>query len=84
VDKLVNKDLVVRKPDLDDRRVVKIMLTSEGSRASQIVEQEKRKRVEAFLRGVTSDERRALLKIVKTVHGRMLGQEADDFGGGRR
>ncbi len=75
VDKLVKRDLVARKPDPDDRRVVRIMLTPGGSRASHMLEQEKRKRVESFLRGMTSDERRALLKIVKTVHGRMLGQE---------
>lgn len=76
VDKLVKRDLVARKPDPDDRRVVRIILTPEGSRASHMLEQEKRKRVESFLRGMTSDERRALLKIVKTVHGRMLGQES--------
>ena len=76
VDKLVKRDLVARKPDPDDRRVVRIILTPEGSRASHMLEQEKRKRVESFLRGMTSDERRALLKIVKTVHSRMLGQES--------
>jgi len=75
VDKLVKKDLVVRKPNPDDRRVVRISLTPKGNRASYMLEQEKRKRVEAFLRRMTFDERRTLLNIVKTVYGRIYGRE---------
>lgn len=73
VDKLVEKNLVARSPDPDDRRVVRITLTPQGRQARQILEEKRRRRVESFLRQMTSEERRNLLHILRTIHSRIYG-----------
>ncbi|MFQ6065778.1 MAG: MarR family winged helix-turn-helix transcriptional regulator [bacterium] len=74
VDKLVEKEFVFRKPDPDDRRVVRVAMTAKGQKIIRRFEEQRRKHVESILRQMTSPERRDLLNIFKTLHGRIYGK----------
>ncbi len=74
VDKLVKKEFVARKPDPEDRRMVRVALTAKGRRIISRFEEARKKHIESILRQMTSQERRDLLKIFKTLHARIYGK----------
>ncbi len=73
VDKLVQKDFVVRKSDPKDRRMVRVAITGEGRKIISKFEDQRKKHIESILRQMTSKERRDLLNIFKTLHARIYG-----------
>ena len=73
-DKLVEKEFVVRKPDPEDRRVVRVVITTEGRKIISRFEEQRRKKIESILRQMTSQERRDLLNIFKTLVARIYGK----------
>jgi DNA-binding MarR family transcriptional regulator len=74
VDKLVKKEYVVRKPDLEDRRVVRVAITAKGKKIISKLEKQRKKHVESILHQMTSSEIRDLLNILKTLHNRISGK----------
>ena len=74
VDKLVKKEFVARKPDPEDRRMVRVALTAKGRRIISRFEEARKKHIESILRQMTSQERRDLLNIFKTLHARIYGK----------
>lgn len=74
VDKLVEKEFVVRKSDPEDRRVVRVAITAGGRKIVSRFEEQRRKKIESMLREMTSEERSNLLSIFKTLHARIHGK----------
>jgi len=74
VDKLVKKEFVARKRDPEDRRMVRVALTAKGRRIISRFEEARKKHIESILRQMTSQERRDLLNIFKTLHARIYGK----------
>lgn len=74
VDKLVEKEFVVRKSDPEDRRMVRVAITVEGRKIISRFEEQRRKKIESMLREMTSEERSNLLSIFKTLHARIHGK----------
>ncbi len=74
MDKLVEKDFVVRKPDPEDRRVVRAAITVEGKKIITRFEEHRRKKMESMLTEMTPEERSNLLSIFKTLHARVHGK----------
>ncbi len=74
MDKLVEKDFVVRKPDPEDRRVVRAAITVEGKKIITRFEEQRRKKMESMLTEMTPEERSNLLGIFKTLHARIHGK----------
>jgi DNA-binding MarR family transcriptional regulator len=74
VDKLVKKEFVVRKPDPEDRRVVRVAMTAKGRKIINRFEEQRKKHIESILHQMTSPEIRDLLNIFKTLHGRIYGK----------
>jgi len=50
VDKLVEKEFVVRKSDPEDRRMVRVAITVEGRKIISRFEEQRRKKIESMLR----------------------------------
>ncbi len=71
VDKLVEKEFVVRKSDPEDRRVVRVAITAGGRKIIGRFEEERRKKIESMLTEMTPEERSNLLNISKTLHAKM-------------
>ena len=74
VDKLVEKHFVVRKPDPEDRRMVRVGITVEGGKIVSRFHEQRKKKIESMLRQMTSQERRVLLNIFETLHARIHGK----------
>lgn len=74
VDKLVGKEFVVRKRDPEDRRMVRVAITAKGRKIISRFEEQKKKKIESILRQMTSQERRDILNIFKTLHARIYGK----------
>ncbi len=74
VDKLVKKEFVARKRDPEDRRMVRVALTAKGQKIIKRFEQQRKKHIESILRQMTSQERKDLLNIFKTLHARIYGK----------
>ncbi len=74
VDKLVEKEFVVRKRDPEDRRMVRVAITAEGRKIISRFEEQKKKKIESILRQMTSQERKDILNIFKTLHARIYGK----------
>ncbi|GAH98852.1 unnamed protein product [marine sediment metagenome] len=74
VDKLVKKEFVARKRDPEDRRMVRVALTAKGRRIISRFEEARKKHIESILRQMTSQERKDLLNIFKTLHARIYGK----------
>jgi MarR family transcriptional regulator, negative regulator of the multidrug operon emrRAB len=66
VDRLVNADLVERRPGRDARSL-SIVLTATGRALSHKITEARATAVEAALEGLGSDDRRALLVLVETL-----------------
>jgi len=74
VDELVKKEFVARKRDPEDRRMVRVALTAKGKKIIRRFEEARKKHIESILRQMTSQERRDLLNILKTLHTRIYGK----------
>jgi len=74
VDKLVEKEFVIRKSDPEDRRMVRVAITVEGRKIVSRFEEQRKKKIESILREMTSEERSNLLSIFKTLHARIHGK----------
>jgi len=74
VDKLVEKEFVARKRDPEDRRMVRVAMTAKGRKIISRFEEARKKHIESILRQMTSQERRDLLNIFKTLHARIYGK----------
>lgn len=69
VDRLIDDNLVGRVRDVDDRRVVKVMLTAEGERRAAVVEQARHKDMERMLQHFNQGqlgELESLLRLLLT------------------
>jgi DNA-binding MarR family transcriptional regulator len=67
VDWLVKQGLVVRMPDPEDRRVVRVAFTDAGRELSGKIEDHVRERVQEILGSLTPEERRTLLALIKKI-----------------
>jgi len=65
---------VARRRDPEDRRMVRVALTAKGQKIIKRFEQQRKKHIESILRQMTSQERRDLLNIFKTLHARIYGK----------
>ena len=65
IDLLVKSECVVRLPDQDDRRVVRVALTETGTAMSRAVSQAIQRRVERMLRPFTAEERETLIALLR-------------------
>jgi len=74
VDKLIKKEFVARKRDPEDRRMVRVAITVEGRKIINRFEEQRKKKIESILRQMTSQERRDVLNIFKTLHARIYGK----------
>jgi DNA-binding MarR family transcriptional regulator len=74
VDKLVKKLFVARKRDPEDRRMVRVTITVDGQKIIRRFEEQRKKKIESILRQMTSQERRDVLHIFKTLHTRIYGK----------
>jgi len=52
-DRLVTKDVIVRETDVDDRRTIRIDLTTKGRRLVNDVTQRRRKEIGAILKSIS-------------------------------
>lgn len=71
VDKLVDKSLVERRSDPQDRRVVRVRLTERGKEIIRRVEKEKKRRIVSILRRLSNEEAENLLTIMRIIHDRI-------------
>lgn len=72
VERLVKKDLLVRTPDPEDRRVVRVSLSATGEETLKAFYLEKQRRV-ALLLGILDDsEQRTLVDLMKKIETHFL------------
>jgi len=71
VNKLVDKSLVERRSDPQDRRVVRVRLTERGKEIMLMVEKEKKRRIVSILRRLSNEEIESLLRIMRIIHDRI-------------
>lgn len=79
VDRLVKYGYVIRVPDLQDRRIIKIMLTAEGSTLTKKINQQRRKAVMEIFGRVSESDRSEYLRILSHVHD-ILARKVGDEG----
>ena len=75
VDKLVKKNLVVREPDLEDRRVIRVTISAEGREIGEKFKQKGKEKAKSVLRQMTLEERRTFLSLLETIHIRIYGEK---------
>ncbi|NQS89827.1 MarR family transcriptional regulator [Patescibacteria group bacterium] len=71
VDKLVKKNLIVRKPDLKDRRVVRVAMSRKGRAIGEKFKQEHKEKVKSILKQMMPEERNTFLNLLETIHTRI-------------
>lgn len=71
VDKLVKKNLIVRKPDLEDRRVVRVAMSRKGRAIGEKFKQEHKEKVKSILKQMMPEERNTFLNLLETIHTRI-------------
>jgi len=71
VDKLVKKNLIVRKPDLEDRRVVRVAMSRKGRAIGEKFKQERKEKVKSILKQMMPEERNTFLNLLETIHTRI-------------
>ncbi|RLE11985.1 hypothetical protein DRI96_05295 [Candidatus Aerophobetes bacterium] len=74
VDKLVQKEFVMRKTDPLDRRVVRVSVTSLGEKIIKKIEETKRKKIASILRKLTPDERKKILQVLQVLYKRISNE----------
>ncbi|NPV59685.1 MAG: MarR family transcriptional regulator [Actinobacteria bacterium] len=70
-DRLLEKGLIARARDRDDRRVVRLTLTPEGKRLARRIERMRIEDMKAVLRNLSSAERKCLLEVFRKIADRM-------------
>ncbi|RLE12340.1 hypothetical protein DRJ04_06380 [Candidatus Aerophobetes bacterium] len=78
VDKLVEKKVVVRRPDPSDRRVVRVSVTPRGSELVKKFEEARRRKIVSILKRLTADERKEALRIFQVLHQRICTEAQDE------
>lgn len=71
VDKLVKKNLIVRKPDLEDRRIVRVAMSRKGRAIGEKFKQEHKEKVKSILKQMMPEERNTFLNLLETIHTRI-------------
>ncbi len=67
IDHLVNKRLVHRRNDDEDRRIVRVGLTTKGQEVRQALEKDKQELMQFVLAEIREDERPVVLRAIETV-----------------
>lgn len=67
VDGLVTDGYLTRLPDPDDRRVIKVALTQEGTKLHKTIESFTGEHVQDILAGLTSEEKEILFVLIRKV-----------------
>ena len=65
IQKLVKAELLERKTDPKDRRIVKILLTKEGKTLLKTIMKHRKKKIQQHLSLLSDTEKKQLLKILK-------------------
>ena len=73
VDKLVKKNLIIREPDLKDRRKIRLSMSAEGREVREKFKQESKEKAKSVLRQMTFEERNTFLDLLETIHTRIYG-----------
>lgn len=68
-DQLVDKGLILRQPDEEDRRVVRVGLTGQGREVRVALEQTSQEFFKQVLGEIQADERLAMLQALEKVNG---------------
>lgn len=79
-DRLLEKGLIARARDRDDRRMVRLTLTPEGKRVARRIERMRIEDMKTVLRGLSASERRGLLAVFKKM-GEGMEAERGEKGG---
>ena len=74
VNKLFDQNLIKRSEDQLDRRLVMIMLTSEGKKLFEQATRDRQKKVKKTLSFLSTSEKSALLTILQTIYSRLQKQ----------
>ena len=74
VDKLVKKNLVVREPDLKDRRVIRVVMSKEGRAIGEKFKQKGKEKAKSILMQMTLKERDTFLNLLETIYTRIYGE----------
>ncbi len=74
-DRLVEKGLILRKPDLQDRRVVRVCLTQKGKEVVKTLEKERTQILENSLKNLTVEERSNLIKLMEKLFQAIFGKQ---------
>ena len=72
VDRLVELNLVERKSDPSDRRIVRVKPTDEGLEVLRVFAVAYNRRMESVLKHLTGEERQQLVGLLQKVHGRVF------------
>lgn len=75
IDRLVRDGYVMRIPDPDDRRVIKIKLTAKGSSAVKNILEQRRRLITKIFGVLSRDEREEYLKILTRIQDGLKGRE---------
>lgn len=75
VDKLVEKNLVTRKFDPSDRRIIRVTLTPYGDEVVRKIERTKKEKIMSVLRYFSQTERKKFLQILQVLHQRICNEE---------
>ena len=73
VDKLVKKNLIIREPDLKDRRKIRLSMSAEGREVREKFKQESKEKTKSVLKQMTFEERNTFLNLLETIHTRIYG-----------
>lgn len=71
VNKLYDQGFIERNNDKEDRRLVRIRLTSEGKALMKQAMRERREKLEKILSYLSAKEREQMLVILKTLHSKL-------------
>lgn len=75
VDKLVKKNLVIRKPGQKDRRVIRIAMSTEGRAIGEKFKEKCKQKIRSALKQMTSQEISILSNLLETIHARIYGEK---------
>jgi len=78
VDKLVKKNLVVREPDLKDRRVIRVAMSAKGRAIGEKFKQKGKEKAKSILIQMTPKERHTFLNLLETIYTRIYGESQNE------
>ena len=79
VDRLVRSGYVIRKPDISDRRVIKVCLAGKGRKLMESVIRQRRLNLEEVLGQLSSQEQDDYLRILKRVYSIVSGFKKNEI-----